>query len=149
MEIIVKALGARVTSTRFSNMAYAAENAKPVLEKVADFMMLEEVKTFEQQHGGRGERWPALSDKWYYRKWYSKFMDTRMLFMTYALFASMTERDSEHQILRITNRSVTLGSTLPYARRQNAARPFNTFSETSKIVMRGMVRDYFVAAFKA
>jgi phage gpG-like protein len=113
----------------------AARNMKPALELVADDLFRVVEQNFESQGRRGGGSWAHLDPHTVAQK-AREGLDSRILIATEALLDSMTVRGDPAMDLRITNRSLTLESNLPYAHVQDSgggpsdlpARPYADFT---------------------
>lgn len=148
MEYIVKAMGYKVVATKFERMGVAAIHAKPAMETSAGEMMRIMRLNFDSQGRRGGGSWRADTVEWLSRK-VKAGLDPRIGHATKALRDSMSIPGAAHQILAITDTSVNLGSSLSYAGYMNRDRPFAKFTEGDRMRLRGIIRDYLMAAYRA
>jgi phage gpG-like protein len=144
----IEVLGDKLVSTKFERMGYAALDARPAMEEVAVVMFGIFKKIFDS--GGRrgGGSWRQDSPEWLERK-IKNGLDPRVLHATLALRNAFTEPDADHQILAITKRSVSLGTDLPYAAKQNRERPFSDkFTTGDKLMIRMVIRNHLIRAWR-
>lgn len=140
--------GDKRVAAKFNAMRYAALNTRPAMELVAARLMQIEEDIFDTEGLHSGKRWSPISDEWWDRKYHSG-LDTRILHATRALRDSMSIPEARDQILIIGNRTVTLGSDLEYAGKQNRQRPFNKLTKLDRTSLREIIREYLMGAFRA
>jgi phage gpG-like protein len=148
MIFVIRAMGIKQVQTKFTRMGEAAIAAQPALYSVADLMMGFIDRTFASEGRRGGGSWKQLTTDWLMRKT-REGMDPRIGQATQALRRAFTQRGDSHQILEVTNTRINLTTDLPYAGTQQRHRPFIKLTTTDRSAMRGVVRDYLVAAWRA
>jgi phage gpG-like protein len=147
----VKVFGVKETLDMLRGGMTAVKRAKPALELVADDLLHAIEMNFEGQGRRGGGSWKQLSPSWAARK-NELDLDPRILHATEALRDSMTVRGDPAMDLRITNRSITLDSRLPYARVQDEgggksklpARPYADFTEGDVNRWSRIIEEYLI-----
>jgi phage virion morphogenesis protein len=139
----------RLQALRFRGMAARATNLLPVNERIADYLMNMIDQTFKSQGRRGGGSWKELTPDWKDRK-AKQGKDLRILYYNGKLRLSLTQRENDNQILVVTNDEVSIGSTLPYARRHQKgdtkgnipARPYIKILRTDRQNVSDMVAKY-------
>ena len=147
MRVYFQAINTKVVETKFAMMGNNAVNAKPALEKVADYMMEVMAKNFQSQGRRGGGSWKRISPGWRARK-VRMGLDPRIGHATLALRKSMTKRDAPEQILSVGRTRVTLGSKLPYAKVQQRNRPYVYTLAEDRAEMVSIIRRHVLSAWR-
>lgn len=147
MDLFITINGDRAVQEKFLSMGSRAANARPAMQQVAMFILETMDRIFETQGRHAGQVWAPVTAEWQERK-ARLGLDPRILHATLALRDSMSNLEDPNQFLRVTNRSVTLTSTLPYAEAQNRARRFAVIAEEDRFVIRKIIEDYLVGVWK-
>src|SRR5262245_36123214 len=136
MDILITIEGDKVVQEKFMLMGKRAVNARPAMQAIALYLLEAQDMIFAAQ-GARGGHapWKPITEQWAERK-ARLGLDPRILHATLALRDSMSNLEDPNQFLKITNRSVTLASELPYAERQNRERPFAFVTPADRAEMR-------------
>jgi phage gpG-like protein len=146
MEFFVTIMGDKLVVERFDRLARAAALATPAMAMVAEYVMDAMKLNFQAQGRRGGGAWKQITSEWRARK-VRMGMDPRILMATYKLLESVSMVGAEGAILRVTNRSATVGSKLPYAGLQNKLRPFNRLTKGDRIVIREIIASHLTAAW--
>lgn len=147
MRVYFQAVNTKVVETKFAMMGRNAVNAKPALEKVADYMMDVIDKNFKSQGRRGGGSWRRISPGWKARKM-REGLDPRIGHATLALRKSMTKRDAPEQILTVGRTRVSLGTKLPYAATQQRNRPFVYTLAEDRAEMVSIIRRHVLSAWR-
>lgn len=148
MEFLITINGDELVEKKFEQMGVAALKARRAMMKIALLLLELEEATFESEGQRTSTPWAPASEEWLQRKMRER-LDPRTLHASLALRDSMSHLASPDQILAITDRSVSLGSSLPYAAKQNVSRPFDRITEGDKFEMRAIVSDHLTKVWKA
>lgn len=116
VRITIDAFGEKVIDRQLLRFEERAVNARPVLLKIRQDIMLSEKKLFDSEGASGPEgRWPALADSTVARK-ASQNLDPRILHATLDLEKSLTQLGSKGSKKEITTNQLIYGTTLPYAK---------------------------------
>jgi phage gpG-like protein len=132
---------------------HAVGHMKPALEIISEDLFRVVEATFQSQGRRGGGSWKQLSEKWAKYK-EAHDLDPRILYAREYLVDSMTVRGDPAQDLRITNKTLHLGSYLPYAHLQNygggkvPARPYIDFTEHDLRRWVKICEDYLIERMK-
>ncbi len=126
--IDVTIMGDKEFVHRMDRGVMAAYDMRPAMNLISDDMRRMFAMMFQSQGRRSGGSWKAISPAWVERK-IKKNYDPRILFMKHLLVNSLTKKYSRNAIRVITTSSVEVGSSLPYAERQNRRRPFIRLSK--------------------
>lgn len=148
----IRIFGDKEAVIRFERGQRRLTNMKPALENVADDIMRVIRATFTSQGRRYGGSWEYL-DRETVRDKAREGKDPRILIASQRLMDSWTKRDHDDQRLRVTTRSITLDSAVPYAEVHQEgdeemgipARPYIAFDRRdvdrwAKIVERDLLR---------
>jgi phage gpG-like protein len=147
MDLFITINGDRAVQEKFLSMGSRAANARPAMQQVALFILETMDRIFASQGAHAGEAWEPISAEWADRK-ARLGLDPRILHATLALRDSMSNIEDPNQFLRVTNRSVTLTSLLPYAEAQNRARRFAVITQEDRFVIRKIIEEYLMGAWR-
>jgi hypothetical protein len=107
-----------------------------------------EKTVFNSQGRRGGGSWKQDSPDWLARK-IRNGQDPRINHMTLALRRSVTEPGAPGQVLEVSPASLVVGSSLPQAAPSQRNRPFIKFTVADRTAMRGVIREYLMAAWRA
>lgn len=141
-------MGVRQVQTRFNRLGAAAVDATPAFDTIATLIFGIEKRVFDGQGRRGGGSWKRDSVEWLNRKM-RLGLDPRINHATHALRNSVTELGAEGQILQISAQQLIFGSDLPYAKTSQRNRPFIDFTLSDKRMMRNIIRDHLIAAWRA
>lgn len=147
MQFLVEAMNTELVQKKFTRMGSMAVDAHPVLDELADFMMGVVDINFQSQGRRGGGSWKQLTQEWLQRKM-REGKDPRIGHYTGALRASLTVRGAEHQRIENNGQWVRLDSMLDYSYKQNRERPFTKFLPQDRLIMRTMLTDYLISAWR-
>jgi phage gpG-like protein len=147
VRIIINSKGFGRVDLKFTRLSEAAIDARPAMVEVARLMLEIIRKNFES--GGRrgGGSWAQDSTAWTERK-IEEGMDPRVGFYTGRLYGSFARLRAKNQIYDVGPHHIVLGSSLPYARAQEKHRPYMKFTQTDRLAMRGIIKEYFKLAWR-
>lgn len=149
----IKIFGDQIVRRKLFRGAAVAGNMRPGLELVADDMMKVIRTNFESQGRRGGGAWKGLKPKTLQAK-LKRGEGARILIASGALMDSMTVRGDPEQKLRVTGKSIELGSYLkdaPVHQRGNEnipARPFIKFLPTDRVRWTKIVQTTLLEAMR-
>lgn len=148
MHYFVEAMGVKAVSTKFTRMAEASVDVRPALMTITELIYAIEVQVFNGQGRRGGGSWKRDTPEWLAQKM-RLGLDPRINHATGALRRSVTEPDAEGQVHEMTPHSLIFGTTLPQAAPSQENRPFFRFLPNDRALMRNILRDYLMAAWRA
>lgn len=161
VNVKILVFGEQRVATKFSNMANALINTKPVMGQVANYIRASADKQFQSQGRSSGGSWKPLTTNWLKFKITHGF-DPRILHKRgdHPLRASVTTgqglRKGRNQILEVERYSLRFGSNLPYAathqfgdsRRKIPARPFLIVGRKDAEAIRLLIREHIMKEWR-
>lgn len=155
MNIEVTINGSRQMKAKINSMAVRAEHVDPALKKVLIYIFTINRKMFDSQGRRLGGQWKRLTDDWKFRK-KREHLDPKILRANLYLMKSVTQFNARYQKVQIANGTLTLTSTLPYARvhqkgyppRKIPARPYIKVSPNDRKVMRAILTEHILAGME-
>lgn len=145
-QIVVRAMGIKVVSTKFTRMGQKAADARPVWPLVAQVLRNAMGKNFTSQGRRGGGSWRQDSEDWLLRKARAG-LDPRIGFATGALYAAVSDEKSQDSHLITTRTTMDLEIDLPYAARFDADRPFTKTTVGDRAEMRMIIRNHILSAW--
>jgi phage gpG-like protein len=152
MRFEIEMIGEKRLIANMRKSAVQAQNVKPALNVMADYMMFVTNKRFELQ----GPGWRALTYE-HSRFKRSKAYDPRILHMrrSHPLLSSVTKRGSRHQILQIEGTTLVFGTRVPYAAAHQhgfrgagiPARPFLVINKFDRTNLSNLLADHLMRPF--
>jgi phage gpG-like protein len=150
----IEIFGEKVLQEKFDVMSKRVTNARPAIRVVANYLMAQTEKRFEEQ----GPGWAPLTADWAFRK-QAQGLDPRILRAKKTgptLFGSVTKYRAAGQILRIGTDHLVFGSDLPYAASHQFGyaphnipqRKYLKVTVADRLVIGRIFSDYFTAPFK-
>ena len=150
----IRIFGDDVFNEKLDVMGARVTNPRPAIRVVANYLMAQTEKRFEEQ----GPGWAPLSRDWELRK-AAAGLDPRILRQKKAgptLFRSVTRYRAPGQVLHITTDSLEFGTDLPYAATQQFGNPTHNIPQrkylkitvADRLVIQNIFADYFMAPFK-
>lgn len=143
----IEAVGTKLMETKFNRLGRSAVRARPAMRRVAMILFGIERATFNSQGRRGGGSWKNISSDWLNRK-IREGLDPRILHARHLLRNSLSEPGAAHQQLLIGDTRVVLGTDLPYAARQNRERPFAKITKKDELLMRAVVREHLMQAWR-
>lgn len=147
MKLSVQIIGLEDVYRKIIRTAVAPSLARSAMDQVATELMRIIEQTFLSQGRRGGGSWRFLQPETVRRK-IRMGQDPRILFATHALFNSLTNRGDPRQKLRVSNTEVLLGSKLPYARKQQEARPMIKLTRSDKLRIDKIIADHVMGHWR-
>jgi len=145
-QLQIKVEGIDKTQLRLATMGRAASMSMPAMVMVSNEMLRIERATFDSEGRRGGGSWARDTDAWMISK-QRRNLDPRIGHARLALRDSVSQLGAPNQILRLTPKSVTLGSHLPYAATEQKHRPFLKFTASDREKMNLIISEYLKAVW--
>jgi len=146
MRISVRAYGFKMYEEKLFRVSENVVRPQRAFLHAADFLMHITDMTFESQGRRGGGSWKRISEAWKARK-EDLNLDPRILHATLRLRKSLTRRGHSEQVLIMNRKELKFGTSVPYAGRQNAVRPFLKLTSSDRRMLANEIVDEFVSPF--